>query len=109
MYRLDPAKGRLKVTVTLKVTNRTPDLREPYTCFREGEGWFAIPYLDTCYNVTRYYITTTSALVENEARSVTATSGGKPLAVALGAPGVAYRTATVSSRSCTSTRRGPCG
>ena len=84
VYRLDPANGRLRVTVTLKVTNRTPDSQEPYSCIEYTEGWFPIPYPSTCYNVTRYYLTTTSALVENEATAVKAVSGGKRLAVANG-------------------------
>ena len=96
VYRLDPANGRLQVTVTLKVTNRTPDAREPYSCIEYTEGWFPIPYPSTCYNVTRYYLTTTSALVENEAKAIKAVSGGKRLAVAKGAPGAAYRAVTVT-------------
>lgn len=96
VYRLDPANGRLQVTVTLKVTNRTPDSREPYSCIEYTEGWFPIPYPSTCYNVTRYYLTTTSALVENEAKAVKAVSGAKRLAVAEGAPGAAYRAVTMA-------------
>ena len=96
VYRLDPANGRLRVTVTIKVTNRTPDSREPYSCIEYTEGWFPIPYPSTCYNVTRYYLTTTSALVENEATAIKAVSGGKRLAVANGAPGAAYRAVTVT-------------
>ncbi len=96
VYRLDPANGRLRVTVTLKVTNRTPDSREPYACIEYTEGWFPIPYPSTCYNVTRYYLTTTSALVENEATSLKAVSGGKRLEVSKGTPGAAYRAVTVT-------------
>jgi hypothetical protein len=96
VYRLDPANGRLRVTVTLKVTNRTPDSREPYSCIEYTDGWFPIPYPSTCYNTTRYYLTTTSALVENEATAIKAVSGGKRLAVANGAPGTAYRAVTVT-------------
>ena len=96
VYRLDPANGRLQVTVTIKVTNRTPDAREPYSCIEYTEGWFPIPYPSTCYNVTRYYLTTTSALVENEATSLKAVSGGKRLEVAKGTPGAAYRAVTVT-------------
>ena len=96
VYRLDPANGRLQVTVTLKVTNRTPDSREPYACIEYTEGWFPIPYPSTCYNVTRYYLTTASALVENEAKSIKAVSGGKRLAVTKGTPGAAYRVVTMT-------------
>ena len=38
VYRLDPANGRLRVTVTLKVTNRTPDSQEPYSCIEYTRG-----------------------------------------------------------------------
>ena len=96
VYRLDPANGRLRVTVTLKVTNRTPDSQEPYSCIEYTEGWFPIPYPSTCYNTTRYYLTTTSALVENEATAIKAVSGGKRLAVAKGAPGAAYTAVTMT-------------
>jgi hypothetical protein len=96
VYRLDPANGRLRVTVTLKVTNRTPDRREPYSCIEYTEGWFPIPFPSTCYTTTRFYMTTTSALVENEARAIKATSGGKALAVTAGAPGAAYKAVTVT-------------
>ena len=96
VYRLDPVNGRLRVTVTLKVTNRTPDRREPYACVEYTDGWFPIPYPSTCYSTTRFYITTTSALVENEATAIKATSGGKALAVTPGAPGAAYRAVTIT-------------
>ena len=96
VYRLDPANGRLRVTVTLKVTNRTPDSQEPHTCIQYTDGWFPVPYPSTCYTTTRYYMTTTSALVENEATGLRALSNGKTLAVAQGAPGVAYRAVTIT-------------
>jgi hypothetical protein len=96
VYRLDPAKGLLRVTVTLKVTNRTPDTNEPYTCVKYSDDWFPIPYLATCYNTTRYYVTTTSALVENEASSIRAVSGGKRLEVSAGSKGAWYRGVTVT-------------
>ena len=85
MYRLDPANGRLRVTVTLKVTNRTPDANEPYACIEYTDGWFPIPYPATCYRVVHYYLTTTTAVVENEAVELRAVSGGKALAVTPGA------------------------
>ena len=53
VYRLDPANGRLQVTVTLKVTNRTPDRQEPYTCIEYTNGWLPVPYPSTCYTTTR--------------------------------------------------------
>ena len=96
VYRLAPAKGRLRVTVTLKVTNRTPDRQEPYACVGYTGGWVPIPYPSTCYATTRYAITTTTALVENEATSLKAVSDGQPLEVTQGAPGVAYRAVTIT-------------
>ena len=96
VYRLDPAKGRLRVTVTLKVTNQTPDRQEPYACIEYTSGWVPLPYPSTCYSTTRYAITTTTALVENEATSLKAVSDEKPLEVAQGAPGVAYRAVTIT-------------
>ncbi len=96
VYRLDPANGRLQVTVTLKVTNRTPDRQEPYSCIEYTDGWLPLPYPSTCYTTTRYAITTTTALVENEAASVKAVSDKQPLEVAEGAPGVAYRAVTIT-------------
>ena len=96
VYRLDPAKGLLRVAVTLKVANRTPDTNEPYTCVKYSDDWFPIPYLATCYNTTRYYLTTTSALVENEASSIRAVSDGKRLEVSAGSKGAWYRGVTVT-------------
>jgi hypothetical protein len=96
VYRLDPAKGRLIVTVTLKVTNTTPDRQEAYSCVAYTEGWFPIPYPSTCYNTVRTVLTTTSALVENDAAGLKAAAGGKPLAVAQGEPGAAYRGVTIT-------------
>ncbi len=96
VYALDPAKGLLRVTVTLKVTNSTPDTSEPYTCLKYSTDWFPIPYLATCYETTRYALTTTTALVENEADSIRAESGGKRLEVSTGAAGVSYRAVTIA-------------
>ena len=96
VYRLDPAKGVLRVTVTLKVTNRTPDTSQPYTCVKYSDDWLPIPYVDTCYNTTRYYITTASAVVENEARALRAVSRGEPLEVSAGSGAASYRVATVT-------------
>ena len=96
VYRLDPAKGRLAVTVTLKVTNTTPDRQEPYSCIEYTEGWFPIPYPSTCYNTVRTFITTTNALVENEATGLKAVSDGKVLEVSAGTPGAAYRGVTIT-------------
>jgi hypothetical protein len=96
VYRLDPANGRLRVTVTIKVTNRTPDRVESYPCVKYSGGWFAVPYPATCSQTTRYYMTTTSALVENEASAIKATSGGRTLAVTRGTAGAAYRAVSVT-------------
>ena len=96
VYRLDPAKGVLRVTVTLKVTNRTPDKSEPYSCVKYSDDWLPIPYITTCYNETRYYLTTASAVIENEAKSIKAVSGGKALEVTGGARDSWYRVATIT-------------
>ena len=96
VYRLDPAKGVLRVTVTLKVTNHTPDTNEPYTCVKYGNDWLSLPYLATCYRTTRYFLNTTSAAVENEAASVRAVSGSRQLKVTLGPKGAWYRGVTIA-------------
>lgn len=96
VYQLDPANGRLQVTVTLKVTNETPDRQESYPCIEYSNGWLPIPYPSTCYTTTRYAMTTTTALVENEATDLGAVSDGQPLQVSEGAPGVAYRVVTIA-------------
>ncbi|HYO42005.1 MAG TPA: hypothetical protein VES19_02295, partial [Candidatus Limnocylindrales bacterium] len=96
VYRLDPVKGRLTVTVTLKVANTTPDREEPYSCIEYTDGWFPIPYPSTCYNTVRTILTTTNALVENEATGLKAISGGKTLDVAAGTPGAAYRAVSIT-------------
>jgi hypothetical protein len=96
VYRLDPARGRLGVTVTIKVTNTTPDREEPYACIEYTDGWLPLPYPSTCYNTVRTYLTTTNALVENEATGLKAVSGGKTLEVAPGTPGAAYRAVSIA-------------
>ena len=96
LYRLDPTNGRLRVSVTLKVTNRTPDRQEPYSCVEYTDGWLPIPYPSTCYNTVRTYLTTASALVENEATRIKAVADGRTLAVDHGTPGVAYRAITIT-------------
>ncbi len=95
VYTLDPAKGVLRVTVTIKVKNTTPDTSQPYSCVKYSNDWFPVPYLDTCYETTSYYITTASAVVESEAKSIKAVSGGKPLEVSAGNGDAWYRSVTV--------------
>jgi hypothetical protein len=96
-YTLEPAKGRLAVKVTLKITNNTPDTTEPYTCTKYREDWFwgTVPYTDTCYRTTHWYRDTASIWVEREAGKVKATSGGKKLAVETGQKGDAHRLQTI--------------
>jgi hypothetical protein len=96
VYVLDPANGRLKVTVTLKVTNLIPDTRETYGCIAYTDGWLPIPYPSTCSRVTPSVITTSSALVENAASGLRATSDGGAATVAMGDPGAASRPVTIT-------------
>ncbi len=97
-YTLQPAKGRLAVKVTLRITNSTPDTTEPYECTKYREDWFwgTVPYTDTCYRTTHWYRNQASIWVEREAGKVKATSGGKRLAVESSQKGDAYRLETIT-------------
>ncbi len=96
-YTLEPAKGRLAVKVTLKITNKTPDTTEPYECTKYREDWFwgTVPYTDTCYRTTRWYRDSASVWVEREAGKIKATSGGKKLVVETSRRGDGYRLETI--------------
>ena len=97
-YRLDPAKGLVRVTVTLRFTNQTPDGHEPYACTQDTFdwlfGWRTTP--STCYRTTRYFFNSTRVWVANGATSVKATSDGKPLKAKLGPKGDLYRPVTIA-------------
>jgi hypothetical protein len=96
-YTLQPAKGRLAVKVTLKITNTTPDTTEPYECTKYREDWFwgTVPYTDTCYRTTHWYRDSAAIWVEREAGKVRATSGGKKLTVETSRRGDSYRVETI--------------
>ncbi len=98
VYRLDPAKGVVRVTVALTFTNRTPDGHDPYACtentFDWWKGWG--PRQSTCYRTVRYFFSSTRVWVEKGATSIRATSNGKPLKAKAGAKGDRYRPVTVS-------------
>ena len=97
-YQLDPAKGVVRVTVTIRFTNRTPDGREPYACtgntFDWWFGWRPTP--STCYRSVRYFFNSTRVWVENGATSIKATSDGKALKAKAGPKGDRYRPVTVT-------------
>ena len=97
-YQLDPAKGLVRVTVTLKLTNRTPDGREPYTCLQNtSDPWFGwIPTLTTCYRTTRYFYNSALVQVAKDATSIKATSAGSKLTVTPGAESQLSRPVTVT-------------
>jgi hypothetical protein len=75
-YRADPAKGLINVSITLKVTNQTPDSYDPYVCteYVYDPYYGPIPYTSTCTRTTRYYLTETSVVLESTASGVKATS-----------------------------------
>ena len=97
-YRLDPTKGVVRVTVTMRFTNQTPDGREPYACTENTfDWWFGWrPTPSTCYRTTRYFFNSTRVWVENGASSIKASSNGKALKATTGAKGDRYRPVTVS-------------
>ena len=97
-YQLDPAKGVVRVTVTIRFTNRTPDGREPYACTENTfDWWFGWrPTPSTCYRSVRYFFNSTRVWVVNGATSIKATSDGKVLKVKPGAKGDLYRPVTVT-------------
>ena len=97
-YRLDPAKGVIHVTVTIKFTNQSPPSRDPYTCFDYYyDYWLGyVPYLSTCYTTTSYYYSSTTAVIENAATGVKATSGGTSLKVSSGSKGETYHVVKIA-------------
>ena len=97
-YALNPDKGRLDVTVTLKVTNTKQDTISTYSCVKyRYDYWFGyVPYTTTCTTTTSWYMNETSAWVENEAMNLRATSGGSSLKVSTGMRGTYYRIASIA-------------
>ena len=83
-YRADPAKGLINVSITLKVTNNTPDGIEFYPCiqYEYDPYWGNLPYSTTCSRTTRYYLTQTQFLVEAGASNLKATSSAGKVKVA---------------------------
>ncbi len=84
-YTLDPAHGVLHVAVTMRVRNTTPDTQTTYSCPPT-----------TCIRTTRWYLTTATIWVENEAIAINASSGGARLSVEAGVKGSSYRKLTVT-------------
>ncbi len=84
-YTLDPAHGVLHVSVTMRVRNTTPDTQTTVSCPPT-----------TCTRTTRWYLTTATIWVENEATAINASSGGARLAVEAGVKGSWYRKLTVT-------------
>lgn len=75
-YRADPAKGRINVSITLKIRNDTPDGIDQYPCiqYTYDPYWGNLPYSTTCTRSIRYYLTQTQLLVESQATGLKATS-----------------------------------
>jgi hypothetical protein len=77
-YQVMPDKGLIRVSVTLKVTNRVPSTVSSYDCsyqyYDYWYGWMTIP--KTCSSTTRYYVNETSLWVESGARQVRVTTNG---------------------------------
>jgi hypothetical protein len=75
-YTLDPARGALHVSVSLRITNTTPSTT-------------------TAAGTTVWFLQTATIWVENEATAIRATSGGSSLSVSTGDMGPWYRPLTV--------------
>jgi hypothetical protein len=96
-YQLDPANGRLNVTVTVKVKNSIPNTSESYSCvqYRYDPSYGYLPYAGTCSRTTRYYLDSTSLWIENEATGIKASSGGTTLSAKAGQKAGAWHLVTV--------------
>ncbi len=81
VVRLDAAKGRLQVAITIKVANHTPDGVEQYGCTKYTGGFWPIPYPATCERAVRYYVEQTTVDVDAAAVNVRAASGKRALEV----------------------------
>ena len=79
-YRAVPNKGFVDVSIALNVTNHTPDEVTTYACDEIGYDYYYGAYTipKTCTHRTRYYINSTSLVLESQASNLTAnTSAGK--------------------------------
>lgn len=78
VYQVQPDKGRIRVTVTSKVTNAIPSTTSSYDCSYQYYdyyfGFITIPR--TCSTTTRYYVNQTSLWVESAAKDLKVTSNG---------------------------------
>src|SRR5262245_10051020 len=81
VVRLDPAKNRLAVAITVKVANHTPDGVEQYSCTKYSDGWWPFPVQTTCERAVRYYVESTTVDVDAAAVNVKAISAKHPLEV----------------------------
>jgi len=70
-YELVPAKGVIRVTVEVRVTNRKPDAVAEVPCVQYVDGY---PVSGTCRRTTRYYLDATPVAVERSARGLGATA-----------------------------------
>ena len=95
VVRLDPANGRLRVSITIRVTNHTPDGVEQYSC-TEVHGRLLLDPLPRHVRARgRYYVDHTVAVVDNAAEGLKVVSGGRELAVTPGDAGDSYRPVTI--------------
>ncbi len=95
-YTVDPDGGRLRVAISIAVTNHIPDSVSLVSCtrweFDPYLGWYTV--IDACPQTTRYYLNSTYVWVDAGARNlkVTADRGTVKRAVTTrGAGFVGYR------------------
>ena len=93
VYRLDSAKGVIRVSADIVVKNNTPNTVEYVPCMEYSWDpyWGLTPYSSTCPKTTRYYVNTASTWVERNAKNVKVTSGGRSVRVKNGDKGESIR------------------
>lgn len=96
-YELLPDEGLIRVTIDLRVANRTPDRTERYACTTTEivAGYGPVTVQGTCSRTIRYYVNRTRLAVEDVARSLRATVDGRPATIHRGASSGGYRVVRV--------------